>query len=211
MPRHFFALAKGAVDTLAPMRSKSLSSEQNQRARGLVRSLVDSSYESRTAAAKAFGVSQVMLSEFLNSHKGLGAKLLNGLSRVHPDVAAQIIGANIAKLERNRGEDSPLAPSLREHAIGSLTDEGYPYRHVKAALVGVAAYASELERAAEISAGDVAELARGLLEHDRAASAIVAARDASMGAAQTRVLRKSQEFAKGADGVRKRRASKQRE
>lgn len=176
-----------------------------------MRSLVDGSYESRTAAAKAFGVSQVMLSEFLNSHKGLGAKLLNGLSRVHPDVAAQIIGANVAKLEQGRGADVPLDPSLREQAIGSLTDQGFPYRHVRAALVGVAAYAAELARASEISASDVAELARGLLERDRDATAIIVARGASMGAAQARVLRKSEEFAKGADGVRKRRASKQRE
>lgn len=63
------------------MKNKSLREDQNKRLRAIVRELVDGEFAgSATAAARAFGVAQSMVSEFLAGGRGAGPKLINGIA-----------------------------------------------------------------------------------------------------------------------------------
>lgn len=63
------------------MNSKSLRDEQNERLRGIVRELVAKDFQGHaTNAAKAFGVTQSLVSEFLGGGRGAGPKLVNGIA-----------------------------------------------------------------------------------------------------------------------------------
>lgn len=208
-----------AFDSLKVMGSKSLTAEQNLLARELVRELLNARYGGKkVAAAKDLGVSQPLLSGFLAGDKGLGVKLLNGISRRAPEVAAKILGnANIASaaVETTPApiDDAPVPPVVAhetiEGAIEELTDKGYPYRNVKAALAGVSAYESARERRARAaSVADIASLATGLLDKDAAIVGASAARSAHLREGHARALRDSQELAKRGDRVGKRRAAK---
>lgn len=62
---------------------KSLRDDQNERVRGIVRELVTKEFAGNmTAAARAFGVRQSLVSEFLSGARGAGPKLINGIPRV---------------------------------------------------------------------------------------------------------------------------------
>ena len=57
--------------------SKSLPSEHNERLRGVVRELVDGEFQGNASrAAKAFGVTQSLVSEFLAGARGANSRKL---------------------------------------------------------------------------------------------------------------------------------------
>ena len=61
--------------------SKSLPDEQNERLRGIVRELVAREFQGNAShAARAFGVTQSLVSEFLAGARGAGPKLLGGIA-----------------------------------------------------------------------------------------------------------------------------------
>lgn len=71
----------GGPHSVRGMTSKSLRPEQNERLRGIVRELIDRDFDGNgTAAAKAFGVAQGMISEFLSGGRGAGPKLIQGIA-----------------------------------------------------------------------------------------------------------------------------------
>lgn len=75
------AIAMGGPHSVRGMTSKSLRPEQNERLRGIVRELIDRDFDGNgTAAAKAFGVAQGMISEFLSGGRGAGPKLIQGIA-----------------------------------------------------------------------------------------------------------------------------------
>jgi hypothetical protein len=75
-----------------PHMTKSLSAEQNERARAFTRDLVAKSFEGNaSAAARALGVGVGTLADFLRGDKGAGAKLLDAIARfAHVGVDAVI-------------------------------------------------------------------------------------------------------------------------
>lgn len=75
------AIAIGALATLDGMATKSLRPEQNERLREIVRDLIARNFAGNgTAAAKALGVTQGLVSEFLSGGRGAGPKLIQGLA-----------------------------------------------------------------------------------------------------------------------------------
>lgn len=75
------AIEMRAPGSVATMSSKSLRPEQNERLRGIVRDLITKDFAgSATAAAKAMGVTQGLVSEFLSGGRGAGPKLIQGLA-----------------------------------------------------------------------------------------------------------------------------------
>lgn len=61
--------------------TKALPPERNEHLRGEVRALIEKEFRgNESAAARAFGVSGSMLSEFLRGLRGAGPKLLNGVA-----------------------------------------------------------------------------------------------------------------------------------
>jgi hypothetical protein len=75
------------------MKGKSLDPERNEAARGLAKRLVATDFEGNVnAAAKAFGVSQSMLYEFLDGKRGAGMKLLEGIATYRQCTLDEVIG-----------------------------------------------------------------------------------------------------------------------
>jgi len=72
--------------------SKSATPEQNSFARAKIRRLIKDRWgDDFSAAAKALGVSQPTVSEFLSGKKGIGTKLLTGVARHDPRLAGMIL------------------------------------------------------------------------------------------------------------------------
>lgn len=77
------AIAIDGAATVAGMPSKSLRPEQNERLREIVRDLIAKDFKgSATAAAKALGVTQPLVSEFLSGGRGAGPKLIQALADI---------------------------------------------------------------------------------------------------------------------------------
>lgn len=74
-------------------KGKSIGQQGNERIRELVRAVVAAHQGKEVAAAKALGVSQSYISEFLASKRGAGTKLLRGLARLKPESASMLLGA----------------------------------------------------------------------------------------------------------------------
>lgn len=65
------------------MTTKSLRPEQNERLREIVRDLIAKDFKGNaTSAAKAIGVAQGLMSEFLSGGRGAGPKLIQGIADV---------------------------------------------------------------------------------------------------------------------------------
>ena len=68
-------MAMGPVATVAGMSTKSLRPDQNERLRGIMRDVIAKDFSGNaTAAAKAFGVAQGLVSEFLSGGRGAGPR-----------------------------------------------------------------------------------------------------------------------------------------
>lgn len=81
MSRDCIAIEMGHVATLRGMSTKSLRPEQNERLREIVRDVIAKDFSGNaTAAARAFGVAQGLVSEFLSGGRGAGPKLIQGLA-----------------------------------------------------------------------------------------------------------------------------------
>jgi hypothetical protein len=81
------------VNLLVTSRSKSLSPERNESARAFVRELVRAKFDGNTlAAAKAFGLSDATLYDFLAGKRGAGLKLLEAVSRYSRVQIPKILG-----------------------------------------------------------------------------------------------------------------------
>jgi transcriptional regulator with XRE-family HTH domain len=66
---------------LAVVSNKTIGEERNSAVRAVVRGLIEKSFEGdQAAAAKAFGVSPSLVSEFLSGKRGAGMKLLDGIA-----------------------------------------------------------------------------------------------------------------------------------
>jgi hypothetical protein len=76
------AIANVTRRTMPPMASsKSLTTAQNEHLRGVVRALVAGDFDGNASrAARAFGVTQSLVSEFLGGGRGAGPKLVQGVA-----------------------------------------------------------------------------------------------------------------------------------
>jgi len=75
------------------MHGKQYSDEQNALVRALVREIVEREFRgTKAAAAEEFGVTAASLGDFLNGKKGVGNKLLAGLSKYTGSSAAALLG-----------------------------------------------------------------------------------------------------------------------
>lgn len=76
------AIANTTRRTIPPMAtSKSLTTAQNEHLRGVVRGLVAADFGGNASrAARAFGVTQSLVSEFLSGARGAGPKLVQGVA-----------------------------------------------------------------------------------------------------------------------------------
>lgn len=105
--------------------SKSLGTGANEQLRAAVRRLLETEFGgSQSRAAKAFGVTQGYISDFLDGKRGAGAKLLRGVAPFDESVA-EILGVT---------SNSDVRYSNRELAIRLVTaDSGAPEADVTAA------------------------------------------------------------------------------
>ena len=83
MSSNSIAIATDGPSRLLGMSSKSLRPEQNERLREIVRDLIATDFRgSATALAKALGVTQPLVSEFLSGGRGAGPKFIQALADV---------------------------------------------------------------------------------------------------------------------------------
>lgn len=97
-------------------RGKALPTDRNSRFRAGVADLVGRVFGgNKTAAAKAFGVTQGFLSDFLNGRRGAGFKLIEGVKKFDPALAAEAM--------REELEGQLLPPGV-DGSIGRLIKVG---------------------------------------------------------------------------------------
>lgn len=88
----------GATEGMArSQQTKSMSRERQDAARRFVQGVVDGRFGGNVSqAAKAIGISQSMLYEFLNGTRGLGMKLLEGVADLEQCPMDVVVGREIA-------------------------------------------------------------------------------------------------------------------
>lgn len=107
---------------------KSLRDDQNDRVREIVRELVAKEFAGNaTAAARAFGVRQSLVSEFLSGARGAGPKLINGIAEHTGRSIDDLYGRRVVRVgEGHRamqrlGDRPDFQPALEEAVERSRT------------------------------------------------------------------------------------------
>lgn len=136
------AIANEPRRTIGAMASsKSLTGAQNEHLRGVVRALVAGDFDGNASkAARAFGVTQSLVSEFLSGARGAGPKLVQGV--------ADYTGSTIDALYGRSGTPAAQRPM----ALGRHPD--WP-----------AARAGALRRARTVRPEDIERVAEVVLPH----------------------------------------------
>lgn len=127
--------------------SKSLTPRQNELARNELRKLVERRFPGKQAdAAKALGVSQPTLANFLSGARGLGPKLMRGIARIDSAVAGLILGGvsmpegdqTVAPTEQRQPARRDARDSHPRGRLSSVRDYLYA-RHAKQIVDGAIA------------------------------------------------------------------------
>ena len=94
---------------------KSLTQQQNKRARAMLTELIQSRFSGhKTKAARAFGVSQACVSDFLNGRRGAGNKLVGGVAKIDPATAAAMINVDVGAEALPVGSSGAIAMLMQD-------------------------------------------------------------------------------------------------
>lgn len=111
--------------------TKSLSNEQNRLARALIEKLSER-YDTEDALADALGVSQGHLNEVRNGSKGVGGKVLAGLTKLAPAEALTLLGASPAAAPVDTlAMASAAAESLVKNGLASQAEAWTVMREIR--------------------------------------------------------------------------------
>lgn len=113
---------------MTTIRGKSLRDDQNERVRAIVRELVAKEFAGNaTAAARALGVRQSLVSEFLSGARGAGPKLINGIAEHTGRSIDDLYGRRVVQVAdghramQRLGDRPDFQPALEEAIEKSRT------------------------------------------------------------------------------------------